>query len=142
MTGFLTAYSFPLLAVLTTVGILWKFRIRKERKPPGNSHAASLQKLRNSGIYRGVTIKAGKCAVARSCGGKEYSLYNAPSLPLAGCTAWRCTCGYAGLRERRKLERRGMHDRRDAVRFDAAHPERRSRKNRRRGDVNWIDTDR
>lgn len=142
MTGFLTAYSFPLLAVLATVGIVWRFRNHKGRKLPGNNHAASLQKLRTRGIYRGVTIKAGKCAVARSCSGKIYSLHSAPRLPLEGCTTWRCTCSYAGLLERRKLERRGIHDRREAVRFDAAHPERRSRKNRRRGDVNWIDTDR
>ena len=142
MTGFLTAYSFPLLAVLATIGLLWKIRIHKGRKPPGYSRAASLQKLRNSGMYRGVTIKAGKCAVARSSSSRIYPLHQVPQLPLAGCTAWHCTCAYAGLRERRKQERRGLHDRRDAVRFDATHPERRSRKNRRRGDCNWIDADR
>lgn len=142
MTEIITANSLPLITVLATAAFLWRMRPWKRRKIPGNSHAASLQKLRSSGAYRGVVIMPGKCAVARSCSGNKYSLHNAPPLPLAGCTAWRCSCTYAGLQERRKQERRRVSDRRDAVRFDAAHPERRSHKNRRRGHDNWIDSDR
>jgi hypothetical protein len=142
MSEFLTANSLPLLAMLATAAFLWKMRPSKGCKTPGNSHAASLQKLRSSGAYWGVTIKPGKCAAAQQFGGKKFPLDNVPIIPLAGCKAWRCTCVYVGLRERRKLERRRVHDRRDAVRFDAAHPDRRTRKNRRRGDGNWIDADR
>ena len=142
MTEFLTANSLSLITLLATAGFLWRVRIRKQRKIPGSTRTSSLQQLRSSGTCWGVMIKPGKCAAVQPYRNKKFQFHNAPVIPVAGCKAWRCSCAYVGLRERRRQNRRQAHDRRGEIRFDAAHPERRSHKNRRRGEHNWIDADR
>lgn len=103
------------------------------------SKSGSLGKLRRTGNYWGVTIQRGKCAAVRHCTGRKFTFDEAPVLPVAGCKALRCGCTYNGLRECRKQQRRTARDRRDTVRFDAQHLERRSGRERRRGHTNWTD---
>ena len=104
-----------------------------------NKKSSVLEKLRRTGIYRGVTIRPGKCTAARRFSGKPFSFNAAPPLPLAGCNTLRCACNYRGLPEHRKQARRNAHDRRESVRFDTEHPENRACRDRRHGNANWLD---
>lgn len=132
-----TIILFAGAAILAIVGLALPWSGRKNRQPAKNKSSA-LTKLRRTGIYRGVTIRPGKCPTAKRFSGKPYSFDEAPLLPLAGCNALRCSCNYHGLLEHRQQARRNARNRRDTVRFDAKHPERRSRE-RRHGHVNWRD---
>ena len=124
-------------AALTVVLLI----VPRPGRRSGNSKAAALKKLRDSGDYRGVTIQHGKCAAVGHCLGRQYRFEEAPALPVSGCKALHCPCSYHGLRERRKRERRLARDRREVIRFNTAHQERRSRGERRRGHVRWHDPD-
>jgi hypothetical protein len=101
--------------------------------------SACLEKLRRSGHYWGVKIRPGKCDAIRHFAGRRFTFHEAPALPLAGCRAWRCTCTYLGLPERRSEHRRVRHDRRANVRFDGDLGERRSIQGRRNRDKAWKD---
>jgi hypothetical protein len=100
---------------------------------------AALQKLRHSGHYWGVRIQPGKCTAIRHFAGRRFSFEEAPSLPLSACKAWRCSCAYIGVPDHRREERRTHKDRRDTVRFDEEHVERRSLRGRRRAYQDWKD---
>jgi len=103
--------------------------------------AASLEKLRHSKRYRGITIRNGNCKAVRRFTGSFYELENVPELPVEGCRALRCSCVYAGLNNRRSQERRQGADPRTAVRFEADHSERREQRDRRKSNrVKWHDT--
>lgn len=125
-------------AIVAIVGLTFPWSGRKHHQPR-NKKSTALTKLRRTGIYRGLAIRPGKCAAARQVSGKPYSFDEAPLLPLPGCNALRCSCNYHGLLEHRKQLRRDPRDRRDAIRFDAERPERRSGE-RRHGYANkWLD---
>jgi hypothetical protein len=90
-----------------------------------------LNKLRHSGSFWGVRILPGKCTAIRPFTGRSLTFEEAPKLPLPGCKAWRCSCTYVGIPERRRDERRIQLDRRNIARIDE-HVERRSFRGRRR----------
>jgi len=123
------AIAIPAAIVLT--------RIRRGTGSPDKS--GELKKLRRSGSFWGVRIQPGKCAAIRPFGGRRFTFEEAPDLPLPGCKAWRCSCTYIGVPERRRDERRIHNDRRDVVRIDEEHIERRSFRGRRRGNQAWKD---
>ena len=100
----------------------------------------SLEKLRLSKRYRGITIRNGNCAAVRRVTGRFFTLDKVPELPVKGCKALRCSCVYAGLNNRRYQDRRGEADPRSAVRFEEEHSDRREPKDRRKsGNINWQD---
>jgi len=99
----------------------------------GGSKALELEKLRQNKLFWGVEIKQAGCAAARTIAGNEFQFDEAPALPLEGCDAAMCSCAYIGLKEKRHSQRR-QRDRRDNLRFDPDKPDRRSRKDRRRGE--------
>ena len=101
--------------------------------------SGELKKLRRSGSYWGVRIQPGKCTAIRHFAGRRFTFEEAPNLPLPGCKAWRCSCTYIGVPERRRDERRIHNDRRDVVRIDKEHVDRRSFRGRRRGNQAWKD---
>jgi hypothetical protein len=125
-------------AIVAILGLVFPWSGINKRQL-ANKKSGALEKLRRTGIYRGVTIRPGKCATARRFRGKPFSFDQAPPLPLAGCNTLHCACHYQGLPEHRKRERRNTHDRRDSVRFDAERPERRTSQERRQGNINWRD---
>ena len=94
--------------------------------------AATLEKLRRSNRYRGITIRKGSCKAVRRFTGKFYTLEDVPALPVEGCRALRCSCVYTGLNNRRYKERRESIDPRSTVRFEADHTERREQRDRRK----------
>ena len=118
-----------ILAVLVFAGI--------RRVSGSRDKHTELQKLISSGHYWGVRIQPGKCAAVRPFAGRRFSFEEAPVLPLSGCTAWRCSCAYVGVPDHRREERRTHKDRRDTVRFDEDHVERRSMRGRRRQYQDW-----
>ncbi len=125
-------------AIVAILGLAFPWSGRNKQRLT-NKKSGALEKLRHAGIYRGVTIRPGKCAVARRFRGKLFSFDQAPPLPLAGCNTLHCACNYRGLPEHRKQARRNALDRRDSLRFDAERPERRVGKENRQGNINWRD---
>jgi len=106
---------------------------RISRGTGSRDKSAELNKLRRSGSFWGVRIQPGKCTAIRPFAGRRLTFEEAPNLPLPGCKAWRCSCTYIGVPERRRDERRIQHDRRNIARIDEEHIERRSFRGRRRG---------
>jgi hypothetical protein len=106
------------------------------RLPPG---ASQLEKLRENRLFWGVSLENPGCDAAMKIFEKGIPLAEAPELPLPGCDAVQCTCTWKGLTERRHTTRRTQHDRRDDVRFDedSKKTDRRSHKDRRKGDATW-----
>jgi hypothetical protein len=101
--------------------------------PGGKLKALELEKLRQNKLFWGVEVKQAGCAAARLLAGHEFPFDEAPALPLEGCTAAMCSCAYIGLKERRQHQRR-QHERRRQLRFEPDKPDRRSHKDRRRGE--------
>ena len=102
--------------------------------------SATLEKLRSSNRYRGITIRNGRCPAVRRLIGSFYSFEDVPKLPVKGCKVLRCTCVYAGLNTRRYQDRRTEYDPRSTVRLDPDHPDRREQKNRRKSSrIKWQD---
>jgi hypothetical protein len=123
-----------MIVTLIAIAILAAIIVTRMRRGTGNHDKSSeLNKLRRSGSFWGVRIQPGKCAAIRPFAGRRFSFDEAPDLPRPGCKAWRCSCTYIGVPERRRDERRIQNDRRDVVRIDEEHVERRSFRGRRRG---------
>jgi hypothetical protein len=138
-----------LLIIGVVAGIIWLLRGQRptqrqstraiispgpsdpERGP--HSKALELEKLRQNKLFWGVEIKQAGCAMARALDGEQFEFDEAPGLPLEGCTATMCSCAYIGLKEKRQKQRR-QHDRRGDLRFYTDKPDRRSYKDRRRGE--------
>ncbi|MBN8441135.1 MAG: hypothetical protein J0M28_05445 [Thauera sp.] len=88
--------------------------------------------------YHCVAIEAPPtcCLAARKVQGQRFLADEAPSLPLAGCTALQCTCVYAHFDDRRHRVRRDPyvykpHDRHEPP------ADRRASHGRRRTDVQY-----
>jgi hypothetical protein len=138
-----------LLIIGVLAGVVWLLRAQRTPKHKstlavttpgpadpdrgGNKKALELEKLRQNKLFWGVEIKQAGCAMGRSLSGVEFEFNDAPSLPLEGCTAAMCSCVYIGLKERRKQQRR-QHERRTSLRFEPDKIDRRSNKERRRGE--------
>jgi hypothetical protein len=135
-----------LLIILAVIaGIIWQLRSSRRRRPRtrippvaqpvSSGPAGKLETLRLNRNYWGVEIKPGLCELSRALAGRQFPFPEAPSLPLADCTASPCTCTYLGLWERRKWHRRSQPDRRMAIRYHQDRPDRRSHRERRKIDV-------
>ncbi|HYQ71616.1 MAG TPA: hypothetical protein VET88_06775 [Gammaproteobacteria bacterium] len=144
-----------LLIILVIVGLFWALR-RQSRggtglrnkllaRPAGGGSTAApkpggLEKLRDNPMFWGVEMAQPGCEAAHELLGRQFPFDEVPELPLEGCNSANCTCQFKGLTDRRKMVRRQQQDRRATLRFDKDRPERRSRKDRRRGNA-WIDHD-
>ena len=123
-----------MIVSLIAIAILAAIIVTRIKRGTGShDKSAELNKLRHSGSFWGVRIQSGKCAAIRPFAGRRFTFEEAPDLPLPGCKAWRCSCTYIGVPERRRDERRIHNDRREVVRSDDEHIERRSFRGRRRG---------
>jgi hypothetical protein len=138
-----------LIIIIVVVALLWLMRSRRTparsrrrlRKAQGQTAATrpgGIDKLKASGLFWGVEIGQPGCEAAQQLTGKQFTFADAPELPLPGCSLPMCTCQFSGLRENRSRHRRKQDDRRNEIRFDKDKPDRRSPKNRRRGD-SWND---
>ncbi|MEN8205215.1 MAG: hypothetical protein ABFS24_04295 [Pseudomonadota bacterium] len=103
-----------------------------------HAQLGGLEKLRNNDLFWGIEMGQPGCEAAQAILGKQFTLDEAPHLPLEGCTSAMCTCQFKGLKNRRTQHRRKLEERRVEVRFEKDKPDRRSRKNRRRSDK-WDD---
>ena len=145
-----------LLIIIVVVGLVWALRRQRGgaslrnkllgRGTSGGSSAAAkkpggLEKLRDNPVFWGVEMGQPGCEAAQALLGQQFTFDEAPQLPLEGCSSASCTCQFKGLKDRRSMARRQQEDRRAALRFDKDRPpDRRSRKDRRRGNV-WTDHD-
>ena len=146
---------FVLLLIIGVVaGMIWILRsqgtagklIRHRQPRPldevkeisdAKTKAHELEKLRHSRKFWGVEIQHPGCDAARKLAGQNFTLDEAPALPVEGCTAAQCSCLYEGLKEHRETHRRTQQDRRENIRFDANKPDRRKVKDRRRHFDQW-----
>jgi len=141
-----------LLIIVIVVAVIWvllrqggskQIRHHGTHRKPGSIPAArpgGLDKLRDNPMFWGVEMGQPGCEAAQALLGKQFTFDKAPQLPLEGCSSANCTCQFKGLKDRRTWVRRQQDDRRQAIRFNKDHADRRSRKDRRRGNV-WIDHD-
>jgi hypothetical protein len=121
---------------------------RQKSKRVGNKKTApaatpskpgGIDKLKCNSLFWGVQMDHPGCEAARAILDKQFPFDEAPEMPLEGCDSPTCTCLFKGLLDRRKLHRRTGSDRRKEIRFDEkGKPDRRSRKDRRRGS-SWND---
>jgi hypothetical protein len=135
-------------------GLVWMFRGKQpvgrprarrlqkyeSRNADDASHAGlgGLDKLKHNPLFWGVEMGQPGCEAAIALLGKQFTFEEAPRLPLDGCSSAMCTCQFKGLTNRRVQQRRKQQERRAEVRFEKNNPDRRSRKDRRRGD-RWND---
>jgi hypothetical protein len=112
------------------------------RKKRTHTKAKSLDQLKQDKRIWGVEIKTPGCLEAYKLSREHYPIDSAPVLPLPNCPASDCTCTYSGLTEHRVRVRRIQGERRAKVRFDPKHPDRRTRKDRRRNVDPWKDRER
>jgi len=146
-----------LLIIMVIAGLVWALRrqggrssLRNRLMGPrssrsGRSTAATtpggMEKLRDNPVFWGVEMGQPGCEAAQALLGQQFTFDEAPQLPLEGCSSASCTCQFKGLKNRRSMVRRQQEDRRAGLRFDKDRPpDRRSRKDRRRGNV-WTDHD-
>lgn len=146
-----------LLILVVLAGLLWALRRQKgggsglrskllwrqisKESSTETARPGGLEKLRNNPMFWGVEMAQPGCEAARELLDQQFTFNDAPQLPLEGCDSLNCTCQFKGLLDRRKMVRRQQEDRRAALRFDKDRPpDRRSRKDRRRGNV-WVDHD-
>ena len=143
-----------LVIVGIIAGLVWMFRGKQNVGRPrarrlqkhesliaeDDSHAGlgGLDKIRHNPLFWGVEMGQPGCEAAIALLGRQFSFEEAPRLPLEGCSAAMCTCKFKGLKNRRVSQRRKQKERRVEVRFEKDKPDRRSRKDRRRGD-RWND---
>jgi hypothetical protein len=134
-----------LIIVLAVIaGIVWQLRFSYHRRPRTripppqiirDGPVEQLEMLRQNRNYWGVKIQPGLCEASKALGGRQFPSSQAPSVPLANCSASFCTCSYAGLWERRKWYRRAEPDRRKMIRHTQNRPDRRCHKQRRKANL-------
>jgi hypothetical protein len=143
-----------LVIICLIAGVIWVLRGNRE---PGKRHRrvhhtagetdiqrdmptkpGGLEKLKANSMFWGVEIGQAGCEAAQALLGRQYTFDEAPELPLEDCDSAMCTCQFKGLKDHRSQHRRKRGDQRQEVRFDTDKPDRRSRKDRRRGS-NWND---
>ncbi|MGB5306516.1 MAG: hypothetical protein WBN51_06495 [Gammaproteobacteria bacterium] len=146
-------YVILLLIIIVIAGLGWQLR-RHSSAPKHNSkhaqqpvaetgsstRARELEKLKNNKYFWGVEIIHAGCESSRALSGQQFMLKDAPVLPVEGCDKSLCNCIYKGLKEVRREGRRTQSDRREDLRFDSDKPDRRSPKDRRRGEA-WNNRD-
>jgi len=141
-----------ILLVVGAVGVMfYLITTNKNKKPKYRTSASqaankkkgaptqseSLEKLKRNNHFWGVEIKTPGCMEAIKLAEKQFPIDTAPALPLPNCSAKHCTCIYSGLMEHRGQARRIQEERRNEVRFDPKHPDRRSNKDRRKNVDTW-----
>ncbi len=96
-----------------------------------------LLKIRSSKVFWGVSIRPGTCKAIRQYTDRKFELDEVPDLPLPDCDSERCTCQYIGLKQGRESERRSSAERRNEIRFEPDHPDRRSGNDHRKSNETW-----
>jgi hypothetical protein len=134
-----------MVVVLAGMGWLWYSQKKPNHRATLGRHSTAplarpggMDKLQKNPLFWGAEFCQAGCETARTLLGNQYPFNEVPELPLSGCDSAICTCQFKGLKDNRSRARRTHEDRRNGVRFDKEHPERRSRKNRRRGEK-WDD---
>lgn len=99
----------------------WLFGKKKTTQSELKSRAPltrkqKLLKLAQSDAYYSVTITRTGCPAASQLISKCFPFDQAPTLPLANCSANKCTCEYQGVLNRRQFERR-KQERRSTIRM-------------------------
>ena len=130
-----------LLGILVFVGYAARSRRarRNAHSRPKMTSKPGLDELRRDAQYWGVRLEMaepeGACDPARELMGKNLLVNHAPELPLAGCTAQKCTCHYVGLPQQRIKPRREAEERRTEGRFEEGSGDRREDDRRTHSDT-------
>ena len=116
----------------------WFFGKKKKNKSLSKSRAPmtrkeKLLKLAQSDTYYSVSITRCGCKASSKLISQCFQFKDAPSLPLADCSAANCTCEYLGVINRRRFQRRSATVRRKSIRMGS---DRRSA-GRRKEEILW-----
>ena len=141
-----------LVIIVIVAALIWMMRgkqsptrkrsTRLDKYEAMESAGASLggvDKLKSNPMFWGLEMGQPGCEAAIKILGQQYPFDDVPVLPLPGCDSAMCTCQFKGLKNQRTQQRRKTQDRRVEIRFEEGKTsDRRSRKDRRRGDK-WND---
>jgi hypothetical protein len=107
--------------------------IKKQQKP----QTVNATKQGDRGNYHCVEVHGGKeaCEAVTSLEGNRFLPHEAPALPVPGCNAKKCTCGYMHFDDRRQEDRRNPY-RQWAIVLPENTGERRTRNDRRKSAEN------
>ena len=96
-----------LLALLLSVWWLI-MRIRRNKSEQFADDAAAKTKLKSTSAFHAVSVKYSStaCDAAKAMTGRRFLSGAAPQLPLPGCDAAECRCGFAHHSDRRSGEDR------------------------------------
>lgn len=96
-----------------------KNKTKTKIKPPRPiSQEEILSSLKASDKYGAVTIGHCGCMASSQLIGQYFSFTHVPSLPLAECTAGKCSCEYQGVLERRQGKDKRVTMRRESLRME------------------------
>jgi len=110
----------------------WR-RVKKRQKP----QAVLTSKQDNRSNYHCVEVHCGHeaCEAVKSLGENRFLPHEAPGLPVPGCNAKKCTCGYVHHDDRRQDDRRNPY-RQWSIVLPEITGERRTRNERRKSQEN------
>lgn len=122
-----------LIGVLAVAAFVWLYRGRTAPEPEQKLPAEAKK-------YRAVSLRicGQACQAAKANRSRRFLLHEAPSLPLPGCDAATCGCGYVHHPDRREDElsdRRMIHGIGADLMVSADRAEKRHKVGRRRTDA-------
>ena len=114
--------------ILIACGAAYWLIVRRREQPSRAQRAA-----KPAGRFGAVEIRprSGACDAARSLVGRRFLAKDAPTLPLQGCAAAKCSCSFSKLTDRRTEGRRLEHGGLSASLF--LQNSRRKKRDRRHG---------
>jgi hypothetical protein len=114
-------------ALLVGGALVYVFVLRRPQVRSPDSLKDQTSVRRFGGVE--IRFRADACEAARSLAGQRFLGKDAPSLPLPGCGAGKCSCTFAKLADRRTDDRRFEHGGLGAALYSDA--DRRAKRERR-----------
>jgi hypothetical protein len=121
----MTVLAIAALLAVGGIGCWWVFH--RAAVPNRESRENKAPPRRFGGVE--ILFKGDACETARSLAGQRFLAKEAPSLPLPGCGAGKCSCTFAKLADRRTDDRRFEHGGLGAALYNDA--DRRAKRERR-----------
>jgi hypothetical protein len=136
-----TTLIIVLVALVAALLGLWAYRRRRPAKPTheGKAEGKPRNQVEQWGVRIAAPAKERACPQVQELLGKEFPIGKKPPLPVPDCPySHQCQCHYVKLFDRRRHERRKDQDRRQAQRFEDTNQSRRTGKDRRKSQIDWV----
>ena len=128
------------VAIAVAVVGLWAYRRRPAKPTPaGKGEGKPRNQVEQWGVRIAAPAKERACPQVQELLGKEFPIGKKPPLPVPDCPySHQCQCHYVKLFDRRRHERRKDQERRQAQRFEESNQSRRTGKDRRKSQIDWV----